>query len=99
MAMGWIVNVLLSVGLKRVLNQERPVAGLKSDPGMPSSHAQSIFFTVVFAIASSKPLHSLLNETVYFVLFVIFTLHFNRQLSLESNLKFKLGSFKAVFPN
>ncbi|KAE8685400.1 Lipid phosphate phosphatase epsilon 2 [Hibiscus syriacus] len=52
MAMGSIVNALLSVALKRVLNQERPVAGLKSDPGMPSSHAQSIFFTVVFAIVS-----------------------------------------------
>ncbi|KAL4378028.1 hypothetical protein GQ457_02G007150 [Hibiscus cannabinus] len=46
MAMGSIVNALLSVGLKRVLNQERPVAGLKSDPGMPSSHAQSIFYNV-----------------------------------------------------
>ncbi|KAH1072807.1 hypothetical protein J1N35_025135 [Gossypium stocksii] len=52
MAMGSIVNAVLSVGLKRLLNQERPVAGIKSDPGMPSSHAQSIFFTVVFAIAS-----------------------------------------------
>ncbi|MBA0862994.1 hypothetical protein Goshw_015287 [Gossypium schwendimanii] len=52
MAMGSIVNAVLSIGLKRLLNQERPVAGLKSDPGMPSSHAQSIFFTVVFAIAS-----------------------------------------------
>ncbi|XVF62068.1 hypothetical protein PTKIN_Ptkin08bG0187300 [Pterospermum kingtungense] len=52
MAMGSIVNALLSIGLKQVFNQERPVAGLKSDPGMPSSHAQSIFFTVVFAIAS-----------------------------------------------
>ncbi|KAE8685981.1 Lipid phosphate phosphatase epsilon 2 [Hibiscus syriacus] len=52
MAMGSIVNALLSVALKRVLNQERPVAGVKSDPGMPSSHAQSIFFTVVFTIAS-----------------------------------------------
>ncbi|KAK8674077.1 hypothetical protein V6N13_112375 [Hibiscus sabdariffa] len=52
MAMGSIVNALLSVGLKRVLNQERPVAGLKSDPGMPSSHAQSIFYNVVFTIAS-----------------------------------------------
>ncbi|XP_021300865.1 lipid phosphate phosphatase epsilon 2, chloroplastic [Herrania umbratica] len=51
-AMGSILNALLSVGLKRVLNQERPVAGLKSDPGMPSSHAQSIFFTIVFTIGS-----------------------------------------------
>lgn len=68
-AMGSIVNALLSVVLKRVLNQERPVAGLKSDPGMPSSHAQSIFFTVVFTIASSKPLHSLHGE--YFDLFYL----------------------------
>ncbi|KAE8726863.1 Lipid phosphate phosphatase epsilon 2 [Hibiscus syriacus] len=51
MAMGSIVNAMLSVALKHVLNQEWPMAGLKSDPGMPSSHAQSIFFIVVFAIA------------------------------------------------
>ncbi|KAK8623032.1 hypothetical protein V6N13_117927 [Hibiscus sabdariffa] len=49
---GLIVNALLSIRLKQVLNQERPVVGLKSDPGMPSSHAQSIFYTVVFTIAS-----------------------------------------------
>lgn len=46
----WIVlganlNVGLSITLKRILNQERPSTS-KSDPGMPSSHAQSIFFIV-----------------------------------------------------
>ncbi|KAK7252925.1 hypothetical protein RIF29_37226 [Crotalaria pallida] len=51
-AAGSILNALLSVLLKRILNQERPTA-LKSDPGMPSSHAQSIFFTVFFVILSS----------------------------------------------
>uniref|UniRef100_A0A2N9EPP0 Phosphatidic acid phosphatase type 2/haloperoxidase domain-containing protein n=1 Tax=Fagus sylvatica TaxID=28930 RepID=A0A2N9EPP0_FAGSY len=51
-AMGSVVNVMLSLKLKRILNQERPVSNLKSDPGMPSSHAQSIFFTVMFTILS-----------------------------------------------
>lgn len=51
-AAGSILNAVLSVWLKRILNQERPSA-LKSDPGMPSSHAQSIFFTVFFVILSS----------------------------------------------
>ncbi|KAK7309307.1 hypothetical protein RJT34_05927 [Clitoria ternatea] len=50
-AAGSILNSLLSVWLKRVLNQERP-SSLKSDPGMPSSHGQSIFFTVFFVILS-----------------------------------------------
>ncbi|XP_020677287.1 lipid phosphate phosphatase epsilon 2, chloroplastic [Dendrobium catenatum] len=50
-AMGTIVNSLLSAALKKMLNQERPSA-LRSDPGMPSSHAQSIFYGVVFAIHS-----------------------------------------------
>ncbi|KAJ9703511.1 hypothetical protein PVL29_005029 [Vitis rotundifolia] len=35
-----------------ILNQERPVSALRSGPGMPSSHAQSIFFTVVFTSLS-----------------------------------------------
>lgn len=51
-AAGSILNALLSVLLKHILNQERP-STLKSDPGMPSSHAQSIFFTVFFVILSS----------------------------------------------
>lgn len=51
-ALGSVVNSMLSVVLKQILNQERPVSTLRSDPGMPSSHAMSIFFTVVFAIIS-----------------------------------------------
>lgn len=50
--LGSIVNSILSVILKRTFNQERPDSTLRSDPGMPSSHGQSIFFTVVFAILS-----------------------------------------------
>ncbi|KAI4314824.1 hypothetical protein L6164_027692 [Bauhinia variegata] len=51
-AAGSVLNAMLSLALKQILNQERPSA-LKSDPGMPSSHAQSIFFTVMFAVLSS----------------------------------------------
>ncbi|KAG5535929.1 hypothetical protein RHGRI_023641 [Rhododendron griersonianum] len=51
-AIGSVLNTGLSTVLKRVLNQERPVSNLRSDPGMPSSHAQSIFFTVIFVVVS-----------------------------------------------
>ncbi|KAK6796643.1 hypothetical protein RDI58_004344 [Solanum bulbocastanum] len=51
-ASGSILNSGLSTVLKRILNQERPVSTIRSDPGMPSSHAQSIFYTVTFCIVS-----------------------------------------------
>ncbi|CAL5197566.1 unnamed protein product [Lathyrus oleraceus] len=49
---GSVVNAMLSVLLKQILNQKRP-STLKSDPGMPSSHSQAIFFAVMFTILSS----------------------------------------------
>ncbi|KAG5623458.1 hypothetical protein H5410_008676 [Solanum commersonii] len=49
---GGVVNARLSTVLKGILNHERPVITLRSDPGMPSSHAQSIFYTVAFCIIS-----------------------------------------------
>ncbi|KAH0909054.1 hypothetical protein BRARA_I00906 [Brassica rapa] len=49
---GFISNSLLSVTLKRILNQERPVATSRSDPGMPSSHAQSNSFISLFTLFS-----------------------------------------------
>ncbi|XP_057786757.1 lipid phosphate phosphatase epsilon 2, chloroplastic isoform X2 [Salvia miltiorrhiza] len=51
-ALGSALNAMLSVVLKHVLNQERPVSTLRSDPGMPSSHAQSIGYTVTFLVVS-----------------------------------------------
>ncbi|KAJ8544786.1 hypothetical protein K7X08_017369 [Anisodus acutangulus] len=51
-ASGSVLNAGLSKVLKKILNQERPVSTIRSDPGMPSSHAQSIFYTVMFCIVS-----------------------------------------------
>ncbi|CAI9110818.1 OLC1v1010909C1 [Oldenlandia corymbosa var. corymbosa] len=51
-ATGSVINAGLSTALKRVFNQERPVANLRSDPGMPSSHAQSIFYITTYAVLS-----------------------------------------------
>lgn len=59
-ALGSVVNSILSIVLKKILNQERPVPSLRSEPGMPSSHSQSIFYIFMFAIFSSKLSYSLL---------------------------------------
>ncbi|KAL2520559.1 lipid phosphate phosphatase epsilon 1 [Forsythia ovata] len=53
-AMGVALNTMLSVVLKIILNQERPISTLRSDPGMPSSHAQSIFYAVAFINVSIR---------------------------------------------
>ncbi|MED6181194.1 hypothetical protein PIB30_017168 [Stylosanthes scabra] len=60
---GSIMNLFLSIFLKNILNQERPSA-LKSDPGMPSSHAQTMFFTAIFFIFSTVQLLGLNAYTV-----------------------------------
>ncbi|XP_027347956.1 lipid phosphate phosphatase epsilon 1, chloroplastic [Abrus precatorius] len=52
-AAGSMLNGMLSISLKIILNKKRPSSNLKSDPGMPSSHAQSIFFIAMFIILSS----------------------------------------------
>lgn len=57
-AAGSFLNAMLSALLKQMLNQKRP-STLKSDPGMPSSHAQSIFFIVLFIILSGNFSHLL----------------------------------------
>ncbi|WJX89889.1 dolichyldiphosphatase [Trifolium repens] len=60
---GSILNAMFSISLKHILNQKRP-SSLKSDPGMPSSHAQSIFFTVIFIILSSVELLTINELTI-----------------------------------
>ncbi|KAM0057510.1 putative phosphatidate phosphatase [Helianthus debilis subsp. tardiflorus] len=51
-ATGSVSNYILSIALKRVLKQKRPVSDECLGPGMPSSHAQTVFFTLVFVIVS-----------------------------------------------
>lgn len=61
--MGSVGNSMLSIILKRILNQERPAPSLRSEPGMPSSHSQSIFYIVMFAIFSSNSLVFFFSST------------------------------------
>ncbi|XP_021718560.1 lipid phosphate phosphatase epsilon 2, chloroplastic-like [Chenopodium quinoa] len=49
---GSVVNSLLCIALKRILNQDRPIGNTKSDPGMPSCHGQYIFYAVIYFILS-----------------------------------------------
>ncbi|CAI9110820.1 OLC1v1010909C2 [Oldenlandia corymbosa var. corymbosa] len=65
-ATGSVINAGLSTALKRVFNQERPVANLRSDPGMPSSHAQSIFYITTYAVLSSNFSNQLLHLPILF---------------------------------
>lgn len=48
---GGILNAANSKLLKKVFNQQRPLTalGLKADPGMPSSHAQSLGYFSLYA--------------------------------------------------
>lgn len=49
---GAIVNALVNKGLKRLIAQARPPGSPLHDPGMPSSHASSLFFfTAYIALA------------------------------------------------
>lgn len=51
---GAVSNSIISICLKHLLNHERPMSAIKTDPGMPSSHGQSIFFVGVYAALSCK---------------------------------------------
>ncbi|CDP01987.1 unnamed protein product [Coffea canephora] len=51
-AWGSVMNMAMGIMLKRLLNQERPVSNLRSDPGMPSSHALSISYITTYIILS-----------------------------------------------
>ncbi|KAH0938020.1 hypothetical protein HID58_005481, partial [Brassica napus] len=53
---GSVSNSALLVVLKRIINQARPATTSRTDPGMPSTHAQSISFIYVFDVLSGKQL-------------------------------------------
>lgn len=42
--LGSIVSSFINKALKKVINQQRPASARKEDPGMPSSHANSLAF-------------------------------------------------------
>ncbi|PNT69284.1 hypothetical protein BRADI_3g52710v3 [Brachypodium distachyon] len=50
--MGAVLNKALSTILKKMLNHQRPDQALRSGPGMPSSHAQSMFYAATFLVLS-----------------------------------------------
>lgn len=51
---GGILNAALSKVLKRLINESRPAGAKVADPGMPSSHAMSLFFLSVFVAAAAQ---------------------------------------------
>jgi len=48
---GAVLNSFLCKVLKRIFNHSRPSTAVKEDPGMPSSHAQSIGYLATYAAA------------------------------------------------
>ena len=63
-----IANALLSKVLKYVINAARPAGAALADPGMPSSHAQSLFFFAMYlacgAISWPAPSETLNHTTM-----------------------------------
>ncbi|KAL5704695.1 dolichyldiphosphatase [Ranunculus cassubicifolius] len=70
-AMGSVVNFCLSVALKYLLNQQRPVPTLRSNPGMPSSHAQIVFYAVSYVTLSMIRFRGLTMATMLFGAFIL----------------------------
>ncbi|KAL3621846.1 hypothetical protein CASFOL_034332 [Castilleja foliolosa] len=85
-AMGAVLNALLSVTLKQILKQERPFSTLRSNPGMPSSHAQAIFYTITFLNLSMVEWFGLnaLTTTLCGFFFILGS-YFNLGLGLPNN--------------
>lgn len=49
---GSILNSFFSRALKFAINESRPADARKADPGMPSSHAQSLYYFATFVAAA-----------------------------------------------
>jgi len=45
---GAVLNAIFGKVLKRLINEARPEGARETDPGMPSSHAQSLFFFATY---------------------------------------------------
>ena len=51
---GAITNAIFGKILKRIINEARPKGARLIDPGMPSSHAQSLFYFATYLILSNS---------------------------------------------
>lgn len=55
---GAVANALGNKGLKRLIAQARPAGSPLHDPGMPSSHASSLFFFASYIALELKRIHT-----------------------------------------
>jgi len=56
--LGSIVSSFINKVLKKVINQQRPISARKEDPGMPSSHANSLSFLGTYSSLALAQYHS-----------------------------------------
>ena len=70
---GAVLNALLSKVLKRVLNMSRPTGARLADPGMPSSHAQSLFFFASYLSTAMGQSAQPVRSTSVVILFLMIT--------------------------
>ncbi|CAA3000821.1 Hypothetical predicted protein [Olea europaea subsp. europaea] len=70
---GVSLNGILAIALKMILNQARPISTLKADPGMPSSHAQFMFYAVAFINLSILEFYGInaLSTTLCGLVFIV----------------------------
>jgi dolichyldiphosphatase len=57
--LGSIVSSFLNKALKKAINQARPANARKADPGMPSSHANSLAFLGTYSSLALAQYHSI----------------------------------------
>lgn len=80
-AIGSVLNGLLSILIKRALQCPRPVGSRKMGYGMPSSHAQSLFYFTTLLIINPLKFANILPITAVFSMYTIlswYTFSFNR---------------------
>lgn len=84
-AAGALLNAWSSLGLKLMLNEERPAASLSSSPGMPSSHAQSLFYGIVVLLVSCMSLYS--SRVFFLAIYMICMMnHLRSSVQIEQEL-------------
>ncbi|CDY65309.1 BnaCnng46570D [Brassica napus] len=88
---GSVSNSALSAALKRILNQERPVATLRSDPGMPSIEAQTK--AQVYDLLEAFVIHFISFISVFTIFSVVEWLGTNELSLFLSGLILALASY------